>query len=496
MKASAKKKAISTSKKKHISIRRWNISSLTKDREASRIVQKYIHKHIIAFHKREHTKSVLHHRNHYGELVLVGFFGILWFMASSMNFMYAGGDALTENKDFSYPIKQVSTVECRTMYREEMTDNCKIPLPIIKNADYDAYSNSEIHKKIYTTLRAAPYSDSRNQEAGAHNGIDMATARGTPIFSIGYGEVTYAGWQNGYGNVIKIKYIFKGQIFHATYAHLDSIEVKKGDIVSKDQRIGGAGNSGTTFGTMGGYHLHFELDKDNRGKPMYGYLWCKDLDKWHSKIIAQGLCREELFKYSYDPILLLEKNILATADSSPHDHTSVDLPTSIQTEKNADTEWKNAWATGNTTQISESKPATITPPNPLPTTTPTPLPTTNSTLTWNIQTTNVWLALEHFIKQNSLNIESNLPQDGIDKNTSYTIHVTINDKESKPFNGTLPESLSLVTSNSNIKVEPVSVQHVSDGKITFTVTGQKQGTTTLLFQRENQTISKNKVTIK
>jgi hypothetical protein len=45
-----------------------------------------------------------------------------------------------------------------------MPDSCKINLPIIHGANYEAYENDSIYRSIYTTLRAAPYSDSWNQK--------------------------------------------------------------------------------------------------------------------------------------------------------------------------------------------------------------------------------------------------------------------------------------------------------------------------------------------
>jgi hypothetical protein len=49
-----------------------------------------------------------------------------------------------------------------------MPDSCKINLPIIHGANYSAYEDNSTYRSIYTTLRAAPYSDSWNQKLGAH----------------------------------------------------------------------------------------------------------------------------------------------------------------------------------------------------------------------------------------------------------------------------------------------------------------------------------------
>jgi hypothetical protein len=49
---------------------------------------------------------------------------------------------LPNNTTFDYPLKKVSTLECRTLYRDDMPENCKIDLPIIHGANYDKYQNS------------------------------------------------------------------------------------------------------------------------------------------------------------------------------------------------------------------------------------------------------------------------------------------------------------------------------------------------------------------
>ena len=37
-----------------------------------------------------------------------------------------------------------------------------------------------------------------------HNGVDYGAPIGTPVRTVGDGVVEFAGWQNGYGNVVQI----------------------------------------------------------------------------------------------------------------------------------------------------------------------------------------------------------------------------------------------------------------------------------------------------
>ena len=86
----------------------------------------------------------------------------------------------------------------------------------------------------------------------AHLGTDFAAATGTPARTVGEGVVTFAGIQNGYGNVVFIKH----RNNHETvYAHLSKISVQRGQTVGQGQTIGLIGATGWATGP----HLHFEF---------------------------------------------------------------------------------------------------------------------------------------------------------------------------------------------------------------------------------------------
>ena len=91
----------------------------------------------------------------------------------------------------------------------------------------------------------------------AHQGIDMAGPVGTSIFATGDGVVTYAGWQRGYGNLIKIQHELGTE---TRYGHLSKIRVKVGQKVSRNSLIGDMGNTGRSTGP----HLHYEVRVDGK----------------------------------------------------------------------------------------------------------------------------------------------------------------------------------------------------------------------------------------
>ncbi|MBY6081498.1 MULTISPECIES: M23 family metallopeptidase [Ruegeria] len=92
-----------------------------------------------------------------------------------------------------------------------------------------------------------------------HKGTDFAAPTGTDIFATADGVVAHAGWQSGYGRLVKIKHAFGVETL---YAHNSKIRVKVGQRVSRGDHIADMGNSGRSTGT----HLHYEVRVN--GKPV------------------------------------------------------------------------------------------------------------------------------------------------------------------------------------------------------------------------------------
>ncbi|MFQ1017480.1 murein DD-endopeptidase MepM [Gilliamella sp. BG7] len=90
-----------------------------------------------------------------------------------------------------------------------------------------------------------------------HNGVDFAVSRGTPVLSVGDGEVVIAKYSGSAGNYIAIRH---GRQYMTTYMHLDKILVKPGQQVKQGDKIGLSGNTGRSTGP----HLHFELHINNK----------------------------------------------------------------------------------------------------------------------------------------------------------------------------------------------------------------------------------------
>jgi murein DD-endopeptidase MepM/ murein hydrolase activator NlpD len=85
-----------------------------------------------------------------------------------------------------------------------------------------------------------------------HQGIDIAAPIGTPIVAAAAGTVIGVGWQDGYGNTVKLQHL-DGSV--TLYGHNDRNLVIHGQQVDKGEQIAEMGNTGYSTGS----HLHFEI---------------------------------------------------------------------------------------------------------------------------------------------------------------------------------------------------------------------------------------------
>ncbi|SLN44519.1 Murein DD-endopeptidase MepM [Falsiruegeria litorea R37] len=99
-----------------------------------------------------------------------------------------------------------------------------------------------------------------------HNGSDFAGPHGTDIFATADGVVTHAGWQSGFGRLVRIQHAFG---IETLYAHNTRIRVKKGQRVSRGDHIADMGSTGRSTGT----HLHYEVRVN--GRPVNPMIYIK-----------------------------------------------------------------------------------------------------------------------------------------------------------------------------------------------------------------------------
>jgi murein DD-endopeptidase MepM/ murein hydrolase activator NlpD len=116
------------------------------------------------------------------------------------------------------------------------------------------------------TSRFGLRSDPKNGKDAFHSGVDMRGHTGEKVIATADGVVTKALWNGGYGKYIEIDH---GNGYTTKFGHLSKLLVKRGDKVTRGQKIGTVGNTGRSTGP----HLHYEIslyDKPvNPAKFMY-----------------------------------------------------------------------------------------------------------------------------------------------------------------------------------------------------------------------------------
>ena len=93
----------------------------------------------------------------------------------------------------------------------------------------------------------------------SHNGVDYAASKGSPVRATGDGTISFAQYNGGCGNEIKIKH---SEDYTTRYCHLDKYHqrAKVGRKVKQGQTIGYVGSTGLATGP----HLHYEFHVNGR----------------------------------------------------------------------------------------------------------------------------------------------------------------------------------------------------------------------------------------
>jgi len=95
-------------------------------------------------------------------------------------------------------------------------------------------------------------SDPFTGEPAFHQGLDISTEKGQPIYATAHGIVESSGYTGEYGNLIVLKHDFG---LSTRYGHLSKFNVKPGSVVKRGEVIGFVGSTGRSTGA----HLHYEI---------------------------------------------------------------------------------------------------------------------------------------------------------------------------------------------------------------------------------------------
>jgi len=131
-------------------------------------------------------------------------------------------------------------------------------------------------------VRVSPFS--RSNEAGDgllgyHTGLDISNAIDTPVQATADGEVVEAGWMDRYGWGVRVRHTEEKETL---YAHLNHLNVKVGQKVSRGDILGAMGRSGNATGV----HLHYEVRQN--GKPVNPQPYLRLQRQWLHAIGKQS----------------------------------------------------------------------------------------------------------------------------------------------------------------------------------------------------------------
>jgi murein DD-endopeptidase MepM/ murein hydrolase activator NlpD len=184
-------------------------------------------------------------------------------------------DALVANKGKLEAAQSRKKVSLASLSAEERADASeldsleKVSLELIAKIQA-AQSHSTVQRSVSAAGLIWPVNAPITSPFGPrwgrmHTGIDLGAAYGTPIAAAAAGNVIYAGWLGGYGNLTIIDH---GGGLATAYGHQSSIAVSVGEQVAQGQTIGYVGSTGHSTGP----HLHFEVRVNGQAVDPLGYL--------------------------------------------------------------------------------------------------------------------------------------------------------------------------------------------------------------------------------
>ena len=169
------------------------------------------------------------------------------------------------------------------MFLKEKVDSLAFAVNIQKDSFNTIFNKIKSNEKMYRHIPSispvkgyigSKYgyrTDPIDGKKRMHSGLDFPVNLNTDVVATGDGVVTKAQYDSGWGRYIKIDH---GYGYETVYAHLWKINVKKGQKVKRGDKIGKSGNSGRAAG----FHLHYEVHKNNKTVDPLNYFFTGYID--------------------------------------------------------------------------------------------------------------------------------------------------------------------------------------------------------------------------
>jgi len=111
-----------------------------------------------------------------------------------------------------------------------------------------------------------PYRNAQLNVTNFRSGVDIQTDKGEPVRAVHTGNILYADWFKGYGNMMIIDH---GANYYTVYAHVEEMFKSTGDRVQTGDVIATVGDTGS----MSDARLYFEIR--HHGRPVDPVEWLK-----------------------------------------------------------------------------------------------------------------------------------------------------------------------------------------------------------------------------
>jgi septal ring factor EnvC (AmiA/AmiB activator) len=131
-------------------------------------------------------------------------------------------------------------------------------------SDYKGLLKKPVEGNIINLF--GPYRNTQFNVTNFRSGIDIKTDKGEPVRAVYTGNILYANWFRGYGNMMIIDH---GANYYTVYAHVEEMFKFTGDRVQTGDVIATVGDTGSTSGAR----LYFEIR--HHGRPVDPVEWLK-----------------------------------------------------------------------------------------------------------------------------------------------------------------------------------------------------------------------------
>ena len=126
-----------------------------------------------------------------------------------------------------------------------------------KAGDETARTQPIVEGAARVSSEFGPRKNPFNGRVEFHSGIDIAAPRGSNVYPVRPGNVTFSGWQPGYGKVVIVSHDDNTETL---YAHNEANLVRAGQHIGWGEPLARVGSTGDSTGP----HVHFELRRDGR----------------------------------------------------------------------------------------------------------------------------------------------------------------------------------------------------------------------------------------